>query len=102
MCYSVSYLTQKSIKYAKHYGEENAQIEKLEKQLELYRQTTDQVYQALAPAKQCRCVSTMMYFFCKISLEITEVSPSEVTVRAPVFFTKVLLFIVLEYNSMCP
>ncbi|MDA0196621.1 MAG: SOS response-associated peptidase [Bacteroidetes bacterium] len=48
MCYRVSYLTQKSIKYAKHYGEDKTQIDKLESQLDLYRQTTNHVYQALA------------------------------------------------------
>jgi len=48
MCYRVSYLTQKAIKYAKYYGEDEDQIKRLEKQLDIFKGKVKSVYQALA------------------------------------------------------
>ncbi|MEQ9425097.1 MAG: SOS response-associated peptidase [Cyclobacteriaceae bacterium] len=48
MCYRVSYLTQKAVKYAKHYGESPEEVSKLEKQLEVFKTKINAVYQALA------------------------------------------------------
>ena len=48
MCYRVSYLTQKAVKYAKYYGEDEDHIKELEKQLDIFKGKINAVYQALA------------------------------------------------------
>ena len=43
-----SYLTQKAVKYAKYYGEDESQVADLEKQLDAFKGKVKAVYQALA------------------------------------------------------
>lgn len=48
MCYRVSYLTQKALKYAKYYGEDEGHVKELEQQLDVFKGKVKSVYQALA------------------------------------------------------
>ena len=48
MCYDVSYLTKKHKKYAEHIGENASEMDKLEKQLEVFVKTEGPVYHTTA------------------------------------------------------